>query len=404
MGFLFNPDIDLDPSHPMYIYYWQAAAWMYDVMYAKIRTINGKRIVREHMEDYDVLQIMNELKADASSSTAGRLMLRTKLREIINMRLTSSYNKSITEFLTDLQNKIISYNQQQPVLSAKIGDDNIRQYIECAVAPCKPLRDVGIREMERIIEGVSEGYNIEQYIGMLYSAAAIIDESRTERINRRASLHEINKHYFDHVDDGPTETSLQVRKTDVEMNTTDSDDDGDVIKEFLAFKASMKTKHPTGSRMDRDTWRSLNKDTQKVWDTISDKDKAKILTFATKKPEKTKTVDFNIHELGEEGSDATNDEVGASELQVNVTDTISDAKSEAHPGDPRAMMSTHKSKKPSGKESTAKKVSISCNEMWFGNGNDVGISEDVDDSDDSVDLGECARYWGDVYPRDQDFR
>ena len=98
------------------------------------------------------------------------------------------------------------------------------------------------------------------------------------------------------------------------------------------------------------------------------------------------------------------DEVGTSELQVNVTDTISDAKSEAHPGDPRAMMSTHKSKKPSGKESTAKKVSISCNEMWFGNGNDVGISEDVDDSDDSVDLGECARYWGDVYPRDQDFR
>jgi len=65
------------------------SAWMYNIMWNKVKTINGKAIVRFHIGDYDVRTILVELEKDATQSAQGKLHLRSTLQAIISMRLNA---------------------------------------------------------------------------------------------------------------------------------------------------------------------------------------------------------------------------------------------------------------------------------------------------------------------------
>jgi hypothetical protein len=97
------------------------------------------------------------------------------------------------------------------------------------------------------------------------------------------------------------------------------------------------------SRMDKETWTSLDPSTQKAWDTIVDKDKAAILNYAEQRSAKyaqDKTnLEANVHE-GEDhdSSDNEDEEKGSSdtERQANVTEKSKkrdETKGETHLGD-----------------------------------------------------------------------
>jgi hypothetical protein len=97
------------------------------------------------------------------------------------------------------------------------------------------------------------------------------------------------------------------------------------------------------SRMDKETWTSLDPSTQKAWDTIVDKDKAAILSYAEQRGAKhaqDKTpLEANVHE-GEDhdSSDNEDEEKGSpdTERQANVTEGSKkrdETKGETHPGD-----------------------------------------------------------------------
>ena len=231
-------------------------------------------------------------------------------------------------------------------------------------------------------EGLSGGFTFPQYLAACFSAASLGDEGRMEKIKRGVNVREVNRHDFDLDTDPPS--SLTINRHQLE----DSDDDEEgIFKEFLAYKASMKGNRPTGSRMDRKTWMSLDKEAQTAWDTIADEDKAKILTFASKNKDTTKKS-IGVHMTETDMTDATKgDETidDGPKLEVNSTDTICKAKEDAHPGDPRVLMSQQKSTNKPSKSPSAKRE-IKYNHVSFS----------TDDDDSSLDLEECQEYWDEV--------
>ena len=217
---------------------------------------------------------------------------------------------------------------------------------------------------------------------------------------------EINRMDFGYTDPSPTtDQGISAYATILDTEEERDEEDEAIVNEFLAFKTSMLSKRPPGSRMNRNTWTSLEKDTQTAWDTISDKDKAKILQYAQNKSTKgpsNKTLETKVHELehDEEGTDDHEDTPTESKLEVNTHDAITTAKNEAHPGDPRAMLSTKpkKAAKMPNPESGKGPKKIACNYATFTSNDEHGFDEDaiIDDL--------CRQYWDEVEEHDSDFR
>jgi hypothetical protein len=118
--------------------------------------------------------------------------------------------------------------------------------------------------------------------------------------------------------------------------------------------------------MNKETWTSLDPATQKVWDSIDDKDKAAILGYAEKRAERRaqdkSSRSANVHE-GDHGQDSDDDasDVGAAgtEMQANVTKSVQEVnktKGKAHPGDIRQVLG--------GNKKSDKKTRSANNIMW----------------------------------------
>ena len=119
LAILFDPNFNVHPSDPDHIYWLAANAWMYDALRQKVLVTTGKRIVRQHLVDYDCRAIMIELELDASTSTQGRISLHITLREIVNTKLTPDYRGSYVDFLTDFEKKVSNYNEQQHITTPR---------------------------------------------------------------------------------------------------------------------------------------------------------------------------------------------------------------------------------------------------------------------------------------------
>jgi hypothetical protein len=118
-----------------------------------------------------------------------------------------------------------------------------------------------------------------------------------------------------------------------------------------AFQVWM-SRQIAGSRMNKETWTSLDPATQKVWDSIDDKDKAAILGYAEKRAEKQaqdkSSRSANVHEgdHGQESDEDTPDaETSGTEMQANVTkgvQEVNETKGKAHPGNIRRVLGGNK--------------------------------------------------------------
>ena len=79
--------------------YKRMSMWMYGVMWYKVKTINGRMIVKGRINNYDIRAIMVALERDATQSTQGRLHMRASLQAIISMRLTSEWKRPYLDFV-----------------------------------------------------------------------------------------------------------------------------------------------------------------------------------------------------------------------------------------------------------------------------------------------------------------
>ena len=342
LGIVFNTSFEPPEGCPEYFVLWDMFAWMYDVLRQKVKIGSGRVIIRNHLMDYNVRVIMQELEVDACSSTQGRLLLRQGLQTIITMRLNSEWKKPFVDYIRLFENRVINYNEQQPVAATRINNIMCRQYLEASVSTCKPLREVSQREMERMAEGTSQGYTYDQYVIALKSAAALADEGRSIKASRGVNIVEINKAYFDTEDDTSPMTA-EVNHTELNQDhdtdpvSTDEEDDSSAL---MAYKSNIKRQ--PGSTMNKETWNSLSSDTQTKWDSIQGGDKTKILRYSAQRADNRAKTQANVTDISDPSEESKDDE---GVIEVNSGSVVSKAKDDAHPGDPRKVMSTTTSNK-----------------------------------------------------------
>jgi predicted Fe-S protein YdhL (DUF1289 family) len=141
------------------------------------------------------------------------------------------------------------------------------------------------------------------------------------------------------------------RHTNTHQLATTEDSDEDESERNQLFQAWITRRLP-GSRMNKETWTSLDPSTQKAWDTIDDKDKAAILSYAeqrsAKRAQDKTNLEANVHEGEDHDSSDSEDEEQESpdaELQANVTKGSkekNETKGKAHPGDIRRVLAGNK--------------------------------------------------------------
>ena len=191
-------------------------------------------------------------------------------------------------------------------------------------------------------EGTSQGYTYDQYVIALKSAAALADEGRSIKASRGVNIVEINKAYFDTEDDTSPMTA-EVNHTELNQDhdtdpvSTDEEDDSSAL---MAYKSNIKRQ--PGSTMNKETWNSLSSDTQTKWDSIQGGDKTKILRYSAQRADNRAKTQANVTDISDPSEESKDDE---GVIEVNSGSVVSKAKDDAHPGDPRKVMSTTTSNK-----------------------------------------------------------
>ena len=265
------------------------------------------------------------LIAEGRTSTKAVLMG----RELFNKIATSSYNPACTvtavEYLAEWERKVEMYNEQQLDPDAQLRGLMLKSMLQNAVSHVPFLRDVASREHEAMLRGYHP-YSYDDYKALLESNATTYDESK---VGKRS-----------------------VNKLNIIMDDVDNDE------EQQEFEIHFTKGKVLGSTMNKETWNSLDKEEQALWDKLKDSTKRKILQYAkdggASKRDKDKEAKVNVVALGEEeGSSSSEEPDTPSEDQEKVGDTdethqvmkaaiikniLEEAKSEAHPADVRRMM------------------------------------------------------------------
>lgn len=321
--------------------------WMYTILMNIVKTPGGIDIIRKHKKDRSGRKVLFDLIQDNAKSATADIRATELLEEITNLRLDSGWEKTTHEFVLYVEQVLEDYNESVRYDSQRLTPDMKRAMVERAVMSNRSLRNVKDRETDRIAQmGDAGRFDYRTFMFLLREAAKTVDTERAQR-NRSRRRQRANFH----IQDG---------------NEGDGEDsDGEVSDLSQAFQAWM-LRQVIGSRMNKETWTSLDPATQKVWDSIDDKDKAAILGYAEKRAER-RTQDkssrsANVHEgdHGQESDDGASDnEEAGTEMQANVTKSVqevNETKGKAHPGDIRRVLG--------GNKKGDKKTRSANNIMW----------------------------------------
>jgi hypothetical protein len=259
------------------------------------------------------------------------------------------------------------YNKQQGNIHLRINQDMMRTYMQNALAGIRAFQEVSDRETDRMIMG-GPPFNYEEYMTAVKSVASKLDVTRKSKNQR-----EINMLLY---------------------GESGEEDMEEVSRELEVNEAKRKFRNPSdyAAQMNKETWTSLSKETQEVWDTIAKEDKAKLLNYGMDRAERarkanvhelndTKEITANTHELSDpshdEGEDPDAEEKEAP--TINVNNVLTGVRSEAHPGDPRRMLGSSKPTIKSSLEAMYHRLGVNYDSDDSGSESSENESEDRTD-------------------------
>ena len=148
--------------------------------------------------------------------------------------------------------------------------------------------------------------------------------------------------------------------------------------------------------MNKETWASLDSNTQKIWDTIPPDDKAKILNYA--KGRVQQEANMSMGNIVEPPSDSNDDpgtptpEPDASpepepSIEANST-RLSEKQASTHPGDVRRMMSRSSSRTGNSKPKTllSKPKTMSSNTVRWSSNDTIWQTDPSDGRGDTLQI------------------
>ena len=391
MDFGYNPTTAELPS------YRNKCHWVYNILYNKVTTTEGRNILYKHRHTKDGKRVLHELIMQASRSTASSLRAQSIFGKLATTMLDSSWNRPYEDYISWFIRTCNTYNEMVHDSADRIHPRMIRTMLQRSVSKARALQAVHLRELESIARG-QQPWSLEQYVALLKDAAATMDADRKTPSSRSRRG---NEHSWDvpETDDGPDSGS----------------DEGSSLE---AFMSAMLTQQQVSSSMNRQTWNSLSDTTKKAWDTISPADKAKILSYAQDRAQRRGTdLQANVTELSDDANEAgtltdttASDTTASPSMEANAANSVpgTDAdKGSVHPGDVRRMMGKKSSSRPTRAGNTVRwdlntvrrSTTTPASEVWGGESGTTSsqlLPPSTSSSSDDLDL------WGTSQPSSPD--
>ena len=307
--------------------------WMYVVLTHRVKTSEGKVIIRRHRGDQDGRAVLYDLYMHYKDSGATDLSAQELLVDITTTVLDPSSSKSYLEFINNYVTSAEVYNEMQVTDGARLTEQMLMTFLQRAVAGVRTLNEVKARERHAIAEG-RPAYTYDVYVTLLKAEAERQDKVRAK--NRAARRQDLGQRRINHLS----------------MQDEDDSEDGEEARLYEVFKTMMtrgKSMHPSGTRMDDKSFSSLSDKAKKLWREVPPEDKIVMMGASPA----TRSINSTQIDRSDDGDEETSipDEPSDQTREVNMTKVAfapevnqtetskTEAKSTTHPGDIRRVLS-----------------------------------------------------------------
>ena len=333
----YNPDYRTHPRE--FDALERAQAWLFSVLSERVKTVEGEAIISAHTEDLDARQVIRKLIIFARKSATTTMQANNLMTQLTQLKI-STWRGTAHAFITRFLTLAATHNRLQTDRTQQLPPNLLKSMLENAVSSIKELDQVRADADYRMVTGqVEAGLLYHEYIELLKNRAMQYDNSRQAH-RRQANAAESFEDTLDTV-------------------TSDTPTDASINNEIIEYAVQIVTQSQT-SRMNRSTWKSLSPEGQTTWDQMTDVDKAKILNYAqdrasrrsddpSRPGERAPRRQANVSSVTDtdatpdetpdasEDTPATNSDPDTATLEVHQI--VSQARRDAHPGDPRRVLS-----------------------------------------------------------------
>lgn len=337
---ILNPNFAPDPSNQDDCMLWQnIQACAYTMLRYAIKPIELRQYVEAQCETSNAQLVFIQMTDHVKKSTYAMIITRDMLKQIVTARLNiKTWTKPTYEYIVALNQMFELYNKQQSNPSLHINEHMARAYMQNALSGVKMFQEVTERETDRMITG-GVPFTYEEYMISIKSTASKMDALRATRSTRDANVMLYGEPNDDSDDPPPT------TRRDINM--------AELYEIYEAKRRTFRDPSSFADTMNKETWNSLTKATQEVWDTITKEDKAKILEHAMKRAERrsqanshtiedSKTISANVHEVKDDDTEGKDTLTEEEKPSISINNVLTGARSEAHAGDPRRVMGSSK--------------------------------------------------------------
>ena len=120
--------------------------WMYVILSHRIKTSEGRVILRRHRGDQDGRAVLYDLYTHYKESGATDLSAQELLADITTTVLDPSSSKSYLEFINNYVTSAEIYNEMQVDDGARLTQQMLMTFLQRAVAGVRTLNEVKARE------------------------------------------------------------------------------------------------------------------------------------------------------------------------------------------------------------------------------------------------------------------
>ena len=308
--------------------FWSINYWVYMVLTHIVKTVDGKGIVYTQRFTYDAREVLHQLHAHYTVSTAGVINAQRIMEWLTTAKLDSGWTKPYTDWLLMWERRADTYNEHCDP-SNVLGDMLLKQLLQRSVNHIPAFRQIMNDEHQSIVRGHGP-LTLRQYFLLAKSQA----ETQDHQSGRSSSL-----------------------KSSAYFTEVTEPDGGDDVNDTLAInRADVRTRLP------QPLFEGLSDEDRRGWIKMSAEGKAKIVgqlrpvdlpkagTVA-----RTRKVNFAGTTDGQTEPATTDDDAEAAlsaALSVNKAVTSPSATSTAKKAAPQS------STKPASKRTAAKQAAI----------------------------------------------
>ena len=307
---------------------------MYAVSRATIRPPELRQYVEAQCNTSDAQKVFIQIIEHVKNSTHATITNKDLHRNIVTSKLSlKTWVKPVYDWVLGFLQSIELYNNQQRNPRMLINEDMARIHLENALSGIKAFQDVTERETDRVVQGGTP-FSFEEYVTSVKSVATRVDITRASRSSREANVHT----YGEHADADLEEWSAR----------------NDLYEINEAKRQNPRGASSYGAQMNKETWDSLTKPTQEVWDTLPPEEKLKILSYGEQRAAKraasanlhvtedARQISANVHDTQEEKDEEESHSKSEDNPSIKVNNVLTELRNDTHPGDPRRIMGSSK--------------------------------------------------------------